>query len=168
MSGQFQSSLQIWPLLKQIEFLSAQNAPFGRRGPLYAIWNFTPIFIFSTLRNFYVKMATSEREGGGLHILSWETTKVWYGKGWTKLRYDKGWIHSDITTWGGGGGVGCYTAVRHCITGSLRVIGSECNYNPVDAWTNCKNGQWWLVYIRPGVFACVYTNELRVYIQSNN
>ena len=31
------------------------------------------LFRFSTLRIFYVKIATSE--GGGLHILSWETTK---------------------------------------------------------------------------------------------
>ena len=41
------------------------------------IWNFSPIFIFSTLRIFYVKMDTSEwggEEGGGLHILSSETT----------------------------------------------------------------------------------------------
>ena len=35
-------------------------------------WNFTPIFIFSTLHIFYVKIATSE--GGCLHILEWETT----------------------------------------------------------------------------------------------
>ena len=27
---QFQSTLQIWPLLKKVEFLSAQNAPFER------------------------------------------------------------------------------------------------------------------------------------------
>ena len=36
------------------------------------IGSFQHIFSFSTLRIFYVKMANSE--GGGLHILSWETT----------------------------------------------------------------------------------------------
>ena len=36
------------------------------------IWYFAPIFIFCTLRIFYIKMASSQR-GGGLHILTWET-----------------------------------------------------------------------------------------------
>ena len=36
------------------------------------IWNFTPIYFFSTLRIFYVDRATA---GGGLHIRSWETTR---------------------------------------------------------------------------------------------
>ena len=29
-SGQFQSTPQIWPLMKKVEFLGAQNAPLGR------------------------------------------------------------------------------------------------------------------------------------------
>ena len=43
------------------------------------IWNFTHIVFFSTLRIFYVEMATSEGgEGGGkgLQIRSWETTAL--------------------------------------------------------------------------------------------
>ena len=41
--------------------------------------NLTPIIYFSTLRNFYVEMATSEGgEGGveGLYIRSWEPTHI--------------------------------------------------------------------------------------------
>ena len=40
------------------------------------ICNITAIIFVSTLRIFYVEMATSE-EGGGLHILSWETYEFW-------------------------------------------------------------------------------------------
>ena len=43
--------------------LGAQNAPFGRLWHPNAIWSFTPIFIFNTLRIFHVKLVTSE--GGG-------------------------------------------------------------------------------------------------------
>ena len=42
------------------------------------IWNFTTIFIFSTLRIFYAKMATSE--GGGPHILSWDRANPFRSK----------------------------------------------------------------------------------------
>ena len=38
---------------------------------------FTPIFIFSSLSIFYVKIATSEWEGGGLHILSSDRDFFW-------------------------------------------------------------------------------------------
>ena len=37
---------------------------------------FMPNIYFSTLRIFYVEMATSEGGGGGLHNRSWETTKL--------------------------------------------------------------------------------------------
>ena len=66
-SCQFQSTLQIWPLLKKVKFLTSKNAPFRHPWRPNAIWNFTPIFIFSTFSIFYVKMATSE-EGGGVCI----------------------------------------------------------------------------------------------------
>ena len=36
------------------------------------IWDFTPIFSFSTLRIFYVNMATSEEGEEGLHILNYD------------------------------------------------------------------------------------------------
>ena len=39
------------------------------------MWNISPIFIFSTLRIFYVKMVNSEG-GEGMNILSWETTDI--------------------------------------------------------------------------------------------
>ena len=90
MPGQFQSTLQIWPLLKKVEFLGAQNAPFGRPQRLNAIWCVTPIITFyqilfyahhyfSTLRIFYINMATS-KGGEDLRIVGWETshyTKVY-------------------------------------------------------------------------------------------
>ena len=59
-SGQFQFTLQIWSFLKKVEFLGAQNVPFGRPWRPNAIWNFAPISFFSILRIFYVKMATVE------------------------------------------------------------------------------------------------------------
>ena len=41
-------------------------------------WNFTPIFFFNSLRIFYVKMATSERGGGGVCIsLVGPEPKIW-------------------------------------------------------------------------------------------
>ena len=50
--------------------------PAAPKRDIKVIWNFTPIFISSTLRIFYVKMATSDGGMGvsTLHILSWETT----------------------------------------------------------------------------------------------
>ena len=79
MSGQFESTLQISPLLKKVEFLGVQNAPFGRPWRPNVILcdnNFTPIICFITLHIFYDKMATSEgaEEGGeGLHILTFDS-----------------------------------------------------------------------------------------------
>ena len=52
-------------------------APFERRQRPNAIWcdmKYYAHHFFSTLRIFYVEMATSEREG--LHIRSWKTTQV--------------------------------------------------------------------------------------------
>ena len=66
-SGQFKYTIEIWQLLKKVEFLSAQNAPFGRPWCPNAIRNSTPIIFFSSLRIFYVKMTTSER-GERVHI----------------------------------------------------------------------------------------------------
>ena len=59
-SDQFQTALQIWPLLKKVEFLSALNAPFERTQSPNAMWCFTPIYGFSIFPIFYVVMATSE------------------------------------------------------------------------------------------------------------
>ena len=72
-SGQLQSSLHIWPLLKKVEFLGAQNAPFGRPWCPNAIrynMRFFAHHFCSSLRIFYVNMATSEWRG--LHIRSWD------------------------------------------------------------------------------------------------
>ena len=53
---QFQTTLQIWSLVKKVEVLGHRFGPF------------------STLRIFYVEVATSEGGGEFLHIHSWETT----------------------------------------------------------------------------------------------
>ena len=68
---QFQSTLQIWPLRKKVEFLVAQNASFEhpqRPNAICVIWNLTATIIFSTLRFFYVKMTTCEERGGGMWV----------------------------------------------------------------------------------------------------
>ena len=75
-SGQFQYTQQICPLLKKVEIMGTQNARFGRPQRPNVIWcgmKFYANHFFSTLCIFYVKMVTSE-VGGGLHILSWQTT----------------------------------------------------------------------------------------------
>ena len=59
-------SIPIYPanlamFLNKIEFLGAQNAHFERPQHPNAIWNFTPIIFLSTLRIFYVEMATSDQ-----------------------------------------------------------------------------------------------------------
>ena len=68
---QFQSALQIWPLVKKVEFLGTQKLPFEGpwrhldiRGVILetrydVIWNLTPILIWPLLRG-----------GVGLHIIS--------------------------------------------------------------------------------------------------
>ena len=61
-SGQFQSTLQIWPLLKKVEFLSVQNAPFGRPNAIWWDKKFYSLHFFSTFRIFYVKMVTFEKK----------------------------------------------------------------------------------------------------------
>ena len=45
--------------MNKVEFLDNQNAPFGRPWCPNAIWNFTPITFFRSLRISYDKMATS-------------------------------------------------------------------------------------------------------------
>ena len=60
-SDQFQYTMQIWPHLKKVEFLGAQNAPFGRPWPPNAIWcdmKFYAHYFFSWLPMFYVKIKT--------------------------------------------------------------------------------------------------------------
>ena len=77
-SDQFQSTLQILPLLKKVKFFGAQNAPFERPHRPNAMWCNKKFYVhhfFSTLRIFYVEIATSKWEGG-LHIGSWETTRI--------------------------------------------------------------------------------------------
>ena len=76
--GQFQSTLQILPLLKKVEFLGRQLSTFGRQWHPNAIWcdmKFYAHHSFSTLRIFYVRMAIFEGERV-LDILSWETTYI--------------------------------------------------------------------------------------------
>ena len=58
-SGQFQYTLQIWPLLKKVKFLGPH---LDMKYEIF-IWNLTRIIFFSTVRIFYVDMTTSEGEG---------------------------------------------------------------------------------------------------------
>ena len=53
---------------RKLNFWALKNAPFGRPWRPNATWNFTPIFIFSSLRISYVRTATSQRGGGGVCI----------------------------------------------------------------------------------------------------
>ena len=53
------------PLWKKDEFLGAKNVFIDARGAQTqydVVWYFTPIFIFSALHIFYIKIATSEGE----------------------------------------------------------------------------------------------------------
>ena len=66
MPDKFESTLQIQPLLKKVEFFGRHLGAFGRLWRPNAIWcnmrSYTNHF-FSLLRIFYVDMTTSE--GGG-------------------------------------------------------------------------------------------------------
>ena len=92
-SGQFQSTLHIWPLLKEVEFLGAQNAPFERPQRPDAIWCDRKFYAhhicFSTLRIFYAKMNSS---GGGRFAYS----QLWQSKFRLFQKQEKNIKHSQI------------------------------------------------------------------------
>ena len=72
----FKFTLQILPVLKRVEFLRDQNAPFERpqRPKTIDAMKCYAHHIFSLFHIFYVEMAASK--GKDLHIHSWETTDV--------------------------------------------------------------------------------------------
>ena len=107
-SGQFKYTIEIWQVLKKVEFLSAQNAPFGRPWCPNAIRNSTPIIFFSSLRIFYVKMTTSEGGvgvcisvvGTGLriHYELIQLQPTWTYSTTTTIQPQPPWAYSTTTT----------------------------------------------------------------------
>ena len=89
LSDEFQSSLQIWPLLKKCNFwhifLDANNSKTRYRKNL----RHGLFFHFSTLRIFYVKMTTSECGRGSTYPSLWQGRRPLYDSTGQENKFNK-------------------------------------------------------------------------------